>query len=273
MSDLIYLGPLVTVEWLIENINHPQLKILDASWHLPKMERSGHDEWLLKRIPNSGFFDYDGEIKDHSSNLPRMLPSPQLFTHSVQKLGINNDSFIVVYDTNNLFSSPRAWWMFRAMGHQKVAVLDGGLKAWEDAKQPLASGEFNFPEKGDFKAKLIQNTFIDSTIVLNSLASKETIICDARSSERFDAAHMPGASNIPYSKFINEGRMKPVNELKAILKQQLDEDQSMICTCGSGVTACILALGAELAGHKNISVYDGSWSEWGKGDFPILANS
>ena len=268
MSDLEYPGPLVSVEWLIENFDHPQLKILDASWHLPKMERDGRSEWLNERIPDSRFFDYDGEIKDQSSSLPRMLPGPDLFSDSVKKLGINMDSMVVVYDSNKLFSSPRAWWMFRAMGHQNVAVLDGGLQAWKDAGQKTENGEPSECPKGDFEAELIDYVFIDSSLVMANLESQDVMICDARSSERFDAAHMPRAANIPYAEFIVDGKMKSADEIRAIIRQKVSVDQGMICSCGSGVTACILALGAELAGVDKICVYDGSWTEWSKGDFP-----
>ena len=270
-SSLSYPGPLVSAAWLQENIHHPQVVVLDASWHLPRLERDGREEWQNERIPGAAYFDYDGEIKDQDSDLPRMLPGPDLFQESVRKLGVNSDSIVVVYDTNDLFSSPRAWWMFRAMGHRNVSVLNGGFKAWKARAGETESGESTAPDAGNFTATLIDGTFIGTDLVTQNLDAADTVICDARSTERFNAAHMPGAKSMPYSEFLEDGYMKANAELKEIISQRLNNDQSLICSCGSGVTACILALASELAGIEKISVYDGSWTEWSRGDNPVVS--
>jgi len=263
-----YPGPLVDADWLLEHISDPQVLVLDASWYLPKFERSGYLEWLIERISGAEFFDYNTKIKDPDTPLPRMLPSADLFTQSVRDLGVNKDSLIVIYDTNQLFSAPRAWWMFRAMGHHKVCVLEGGLEAWKAVGGATEGGEPAPKTYGDFVAQWQPGFFIDSQMVVEQLDNKASIILDARSKERFDAGHIPGADSLPYTELFKEGSMKSTVELASIFSDKIDPEQSLICSCGSGVTACIIALAAELSGHGKISVYDGSWTEWSQGDFP-----
>ncbi|NRA37724.1 MAG: sulfurtransferase [Planctomycetes bacterium] len=245
------------------------LVILDATWHLPANKRSGYAEYLEGCIPGAQFFDYDGKIKDQNNELPRMLPNPQLFSNEVQKLGVNEDSTVIIYDANDMFSAPRAWWMFRAMGHQHVAVLNGGLSAWKAAGAAMEKGREQSVEVGDFQAQLQENHFVDAEIVLASIDNDAVQILDARSAERYAAAHMPSAGNRPYNSLLEDGKMKSVSELKGLFKDDIQSEQKMLCSCGSGVTACVIALAAEQAGHINVSVYDGSWSEWGSNDsFP-----
>lgn len=265
----MFSSSLVSVEWLASNLALPNLVILDATWFLPKFERSGREEYVQEHIEGAHFFDYDQEICDKSSAFPRMMPSVLEFEKAVQKLGVNNDSQIVIYDNNEMFSSPRAWWMFKAMGAQQVAVLDGGLVAWKKAGHPTVDTVVQDGQLGNFKAHLNEKAFIDSKKVLDDLKSAQHLVMDARSKDRFDEAHMPGAMNLPYTELLESGKMKSSDELKSIYSKWVSKGQSLTCSCGSGVTACILALGADLSGVENISVYDASWSEWGQDEsFP-----
>ena len=253
---------IVDADWLLAHKDDPQLVILDASWHLARLERDGRAEWLEKCIPGSRFFDYDGAIKDQDSNLPRMLPPADLFTEEVRKLGINEDSVIVIYDTNDLFSAPRAWWMFNAMGHDQVAVLNGGLKAWEAAGGQVSHGSEDAAiENGDFIARPL-GLFVQADYILGSLTKEDRRILDARSADRFADGHIPGSGNLPYTELLADGKLKNKNSLQEIFAENIAAGQQLVCSCGSGVTACIIALAAKEAGIENIRVYDGSWTEW-----------
>lgn len=258
-------SPLVSVEWLKDHLNDENLVLLDSTWFLPKSQRSGKDEYKQNHIPGAVFFDYDNEACDHSSLLPRMMPTAQAFDDVVQNLGCHKDSVIIIYDNNGMFSSPRAWWMFKAMGAQQVAVLDGGLIAWQAAGHSTCD-KLATPTKGDFESKIRPNAFVDADFVLERLNSKSHVIIDARSKERFDQAHMPGAKNLHYQDVLRNGKVRPLHELKVLLKNHIPPQQTTTFSCGSGVTACILALCAELCGIHDISVYDASWSEWGASD-------
>ncbi|MSR12497.1 MAG: sulfurtransferase [Gammaproteobacteria bacterium] len=270
---------LVDAAWLQANLYAPNLILLDASvppvvpGYIP-INSAGK----FVAIPGARRFDYDKRICKPNSALPHMLPGPDLFQDEVRKLGINSDSMIVVYDDVGIYASPRAWWMFRAMGHANVAVLDGGLPAW------LKAGGAVVPElvpeltaaaaRGAFVAQLDPNLFCDFEVVLSALNDASCRILDARSSGRFRgtapeprpsvrSGHMPNASNLPFPEVLDGGHMKPVTELRKILETVAARDQKVITSCGSGLTACILTLAANLAGYNNLSVYDGSWAEWG----------
>jgi thiosulfate/3-mercaptopyruvate sulfurtransferase len=260
---------LVSVDWLSDHLNSSQLILLDATWFLPKFQRSGQVEFLKEHIEGAQFFDYDQEVCDKDSPFPRMMPSAAEFEKVVQKLGVCQDSVVVIYDNNEMFSSPRAWWMFKAMGTEKVAVLNGGLVEWKKAGFPTVNTLKKVEEVGDFKADLQKEAFVDSNVVLERLRDPSSKILDARAKERFDDAHMPGAGNLPYTHLLNSGKMKSSEELKAIYSSLLSKSQCPTFSCGSGVTACILALGADQCGLESISVYDASWSEWGQSEnFP-----
>lgn len=256
---------LVEVEWLAQDLDSPNLVILDATWFLPKHNRSGKEEFGKEHIQGAQFFDYDQEVCDKSSEFPRMMPSAADFEQAVRKLGVNNDSTIIVYDNNEMFSSPRAWWMFKAMGAQQVAVLNGGLVAWKKAGYATVESVKQVDE-GNFVAKSNDNAFIDSKQVLARLYDDADLILDARSQDRFDEAHMPNACNLPYTELLEGGKMKSPDELKAIYSKWIEKGQKLTFSCGSGVTACILALGADVIGVDPISVYDASWSEWGQNE-------
>ena len=282
MAALTLPTPLVSVDWLARHLDHPDLVVLDAHMQPPS---AAVDTGPVQQIPGARRFDFDGRIKAPDTDLPHMLPSPELFSDEVQGLGINAHSLIVVYDRIGIFSAPRAWWMFRAMGHAQVAVLDGGLPAWQAAAQPLEPETAYVGPRGDFVARLQPGLFCDADRVASELSSGRRPVLDARSAPRFAglepepraglrSGHMPGALNLPFGQLQRDGKMKPAAELQAEFARLLGEQQAPIFSCGSGVTACILALGAELAGYQGLTVYDGSWSEWG-GDLtrPVVQTS
>ena len=267
-------SPLVSTEWLQANLHAPDLVLLDASWHMPATGRDGALEFLQERIPGARFFDFDRRICDSGAGLPHMLPSPEVFAAEVRALGVGKHSRVVCYDSAGVFSSPRAWWMFHAMGHVTVAVLDGGLPAWKAAGLPLTSGRFEAPESGDFESSPVAARVADRAQVRAALADPGVVVLDARSPGRFAgrdpepraglrAGHMPGARNLPFGNLLSAGRFRAPDELAALFAEQAGLQQRLLCTCGSGVTACVIALAAELAGRGGAAVYDGSWADWG----------
>jgi thiosulfate/3-mercaptopyruvate sulfurtransferase len=250
-----------------------EVTLLDATWFLPKFERSGKKEFLGEHLPGAQFFDYDRVICDQNSDLPRMMPSVDVFSKEVCALGVKQDRPVVVYDNNGLFSSPRAWWMFVAMGHTQVAVLDGGLQAWKEQGFPTTS-ELTTTHTGDFVATPNAEGFVDAKMVEERLAGAGHTVLDARAEERFKASHMPGALNLPYKKLLVEDRLASAEDCRAWFKERVDRETQFTFSCGSGVTACVLALAARRAGLKNLSVYDGSWSEWGASErWPKVSES
>ena len=264
---------LVSVQWLAENLNAENLVILDAS--MPPVTAVDSDKKHEKPvyIPGARRFDFDTEIRDKTSHLPHMMPSPKMFTKEAQKLGVSTDSAIVVYDRVGIYSSPRAWWMFRAMGHRQVAVLDGGLPAWIKAGYETVHKLAKLPKiHGDFVSQPQDELFSDAADVFIALHDRNFVVMDARSEGRFKGVepepraglrpgHMPNALNIPFTSVLEDGRLASKAKLHSIFDKY--KDKKMIFSCGSGVTASILALAADQAEYKDLSVYDGSWSEWG----------
>lgn len=257
---------LVSVDWLSDNLHEPNLVVLDASLKLDSNE---------PQLPGARHFDFDRRICDQNNELPHMMPSPELFEQEVRRLGVNRESIIVIYDQTGIYSSPRAWWMFKAMGHDQVAVLDGGMPAWLHAGLVTQPADYSSPASGKFVARPRPELFCDANSVVSELNHKTTAIIDARSKGRFEgvapepraglrSGHIPGAVNLPFSDVIEDGHMRPVDEIADLFNSITANPQKIIFSCGSGVTACILALAADLAGYENISVYDGSWSEWWK---------
>jgi thiosulfate/3-mercaptopyruvate sulfurtransferase len=225
-------------------------------------------------LPGAQIFDFDTRICDRTSSLPHMMPTPEVFEAEVRALGVNQQSQVVVYDKVGIFSSPRAWWMFEAMGHDAVAVLDGGLPAWVAAGLPTESGPRRAVPAGNFMARPRPELFVDAEHVAAALASPAVAVLDARSEGRFygrepeprqglRGGHMPNAVNVPFGSVQSQGRMKSPEEIRALLAAKVGQRERLVFSCGSGVTACTLALAAELAGYSNKAVYDGSWSEWG----------
>ena len=267
-------SPLVTTEWLARHLDAPDIRIIDCSWYLPQAQRDPKAEYEREHIPSAAFFDID-EIADTSSPYPHMLPSPEKFSSRVRAMGIGDGVRVVVYDGAGLFSAPRVWWMFRVMGHEDVVVLDGGFRKWKAEGRPVTDDR---PRASARHFTAHRNTLLvrDREAMLHNLDTCAEQVVDARSGRRFRAeepeprpglrgGHIPGSLNLPASDLINEdGTLKPRNELKRLFDDAgVDLSRPVITTCGSGVTACILTLGLTVLGHPRVSVYDGSWSEWG----------
>ena len=272
--------PLVSVDWLAENIDAPNLVIIDATLKKITWEKNEFEHQDIG-IKNAQFLDIKNIFSDTSTSLPNMMLSQEKFQEQARILGINNDSAIVVYDAIGIFSSTRVWWMLKSMGHENVAVLDGGLPEWIQKGLPTASLKNHTITKGNFKAKFHRNYFSNAKDVLDATLNNNIVIADARSNDRFmglvdepreglRAGHIPTSKNIPYAAVQTHGKMLLEDELIAIFNADYKDKEQVIFSCGSGITACILALGAEIAGAHNISVYDGSWTEWGSNhELPI----
>lgn len=274
-------SPLVSVEWLADNIDNKDIIVLDASWHMPNTGRNGYEEYKAGHIKGALFFDID-VVKDPKSVFPHMAPAAEQFARQIGAIGISNDKSIIVYDTHGIFTAPRAWWHFRYMGHKNVFVLNGGLKKW------LAKGyeiEKDLPliSPTEFSAKPNPDLIRNFEQILGYIGKSEIQIIDARSNQRFrgiepepraglKSGHIKGSKNLHYAQLISDdGTMKPADELKAIIKNaNIDLQMPIIASCGSGVTACIIALALEIIGTKDIPIYDGSWSEWGARDGAII---
>jgi thiosulfate/3-mercaptopyruvate sulfurtransferase len=274
-------GPLVSTDWLSEHLGDAGLVVLDGSWHMPADGRDAKVEYGAAHIPGAVFFDIDA-ISDHASPLPHMLPAPQDFATAVRRLGVDVGSTLVVYDTIGVFSAPRVWWSFRAMGHAPVFVLDGGLKKWVDEGHPVEAG-WREPEHGAFKAHPAADLLADTEAVRAALASGAAQVVDARSAVRFRgeapeprpglrAGHMPGARNVPWSQVVAaDGTLAaPAQLMVAFEAAGVDPAEAIIATCGSGISASILALALARLGREDVAVYDGSWTEWGsRADTPV----
>ncbi len=267
-------SPLISIDWLSQNIDAPNLVILDATIKKVTTNDTSSEITEKQQIKNTRFLDIKNTFSDLSSEFPNTMLSPEKFTEAARQLGICNDSIIVVYDELGIYSSPRVWWMFKAMGHHNIAVLDGGLPEWKKAGLSLEKITEYIGEKSDFIANYNANYMNNYHDVSDAINDDTISILDARSENRFNgledeprkglrSGHIPNSINLPYSKLIENGKMKSKNELKTIFTELVKEENKIIFSCGSGITACILALGAEIAGLNNLSVYDGSWTEWG----------
>ncbi|MFI5530342.1 sulfurtransferase [Kitasatospora sp. NPDC051853] len=273
MTPLPLPGPLVDVHWLARHLDHPDLVVLDV----PVGERADG----VEPVRGAGVFDLEGAFSDHRSALPHTMPSVERFTAAVRELGVGDRSTVVVYDGVGIYSSARAWWMFRAMGFDRVAVLDGGLPAWEAAGLPRG-GRAGDVVPGNFTAVPRPGLIVDREVVRTALADPARAVLDARTAGRFAGTapepreglrggHMPGAFNLPFGSLQQDGRMLPVAELRERFGELVGEREDLVFSCGSGVTACVLALGADLAGYDRLAVYDGSWSEWGlRPELPVV---
>ena len=273
-SKLVAMNPLVTTSWLAGRLRDPGVVILDAT--LPPVGITPpvdtRARYFAIHIPGAVFFDIE-ELSDRSTPLPHMLPAPEVFSRSMSALGIGNEMDIVIYEQEGVFSGPRAWWMLKTFGAPHVYVLDGGLRAWIEAGLPTDSGEVH-RAPASFHAKLEPDAVTDFSQMQQMIAVRAQVL-DARSSGRFagnlpeprpgiSSGHMPGATSIPFTELVEEGRLKPVEELRRVFAAKgVDLKQPITTTCGSGVTAAVIAIGLELAGAKQVSLYDGSWAEYG----------
>lgn len=277
MNTLEITTPLVSVNWLSKHLDHPDLIILDAT--IKKITSQDDDKNSSLNIKNARFFDIKHAFSNTATDIPNMLPTPEAFSESCRALGISFHHKIVIYDKLGIYSSPRVWWMFKTMGHNNVAVLDGGLPSWQKEGLPCESEEdrVKITEKGNFEATLFPSLIRDADTIINTINNNDILILDARSPGRFmgtepepreslKGGHIPNSMNLHYTKVLNNGKMLSVPELLEILKPFSIENKKLIFTCGSGITACIIMLASELAGYHNVSIYDGSWSEWGQLD-------
>lgn len=270
---------LVTSQWLNDNIQRSELIVLYTQMDNPVTGKA--DSEPVGFIPKSIFFDFEKVFSDTTSLLPHTMPSETNFTQGAQKLGIGHNSIIVIYDNKGIYCAPRVWWMFKAMGHQEVYVLNGGLPKWLAENRPTVAKLASRNNLGNFQARYDCDTFINADNLLEKLAN--IFVLDARSVGRFNgtqaeprmglrSGHIPTSINLPFTQCVEETELKDFEGLKTVFSQLgLNFERPIVFSCGSGVTACILVLAASEVGYTKLAVYDGSWSEWGaRMDLPVV---
>lgn len=279
---------LVSTEWLAAHLDAPDIRIVDASYFLPNVPRDAKAEYRECHIPGAVFFDVDDIADETITDLPHMIPSPEKFSSKVRKLGLGDGNRIVVYDSTGAgMAACRAWWMFRLYGHDDVAVLNGGLPKW------LAEGRATddmppVPRERHFTARFNNLLVRKVDQIFANLDTQNEKVVDARSKERFAGTgeeprpgmrkgHMPGSTCIPFNAFLNKDdnfTFRGADEIKALFDEAgVDLNRPVVASCGSGVTACVIAMAGFLIGKEDIAVYDGSWSEWGsRQDTPIVTD-
>ncbi len=273
---------LVSTEWLAARLASSDVRVLDGSWYLPQSGRNAALEYAAAHIPGAVFFDLDA-ISDHSSSLPHMLPSADAFSEAAAALGIHDWSEVVVYDGSGVnLSAPRVWWTFRVFGHSRVAVLDGGLGKWRDEGRLLETGIVR-PAKGEFTPRFNAGLVRDLAVMRDNLSQRTEQVVDLRSRGRYlgtepeprpglRGGHIPGSLNLPFTDLVGpDGTVLPLTVLRRRIEvARVDLARPVVATCGSGASACALALSLDLLGHRAYAVYDGSWAEWGgRGDTPV----
>jgi len=273
--------PIVTPAWLSERIGRPGLVVLDASWYLPVAGRDARAEYLAGHLPGARYFDLD-QASDSAASLPHMLPGLSAFEAVARSLGVGQDSTIVVYDGSGTnLSAARAWWMFRVFGHERTSLLDGGSRRWQRERRPIESGPVP-NATGDFRARVSPHGVRSLGEVREALARGTAQVVDLRSAGRFSGAdpeprpgissgHMPGALNLPYADLVgSDGSVLGTDQFRARLAEAgVRLDRPIIATCGSGVSACTLLLALEGIGHRDYSLFDGSWTEWATSGLPV----
>ncbi len=272
----------VSADWLQEHYNDERLQVLDARLLPPGMEavRDIQAEYLAGHLPDAPYFDIES-LSDHTSPYPHMLPRAESFAVAMRELGVSSDKHLVVYDEGNLFSAPRAWWMLKTFGVAQVSILAGGLQGWKEAGFALATGEVNLPE-GEFEAHADESRVKRLTDVLLISHEGGAQIIDARPANRFNAevdeprpglhrGHIPNSLNVPWNSLVEQGKLKPEAELQTLFADAgVDITQPVVASCGSGVTAVVVILALTALGARDVTLYDGSWGEWGsRDDLPI----
>ncbi|RMF14390.1 MAG: 3-mercaptopyruvate sulfurtransferase [Alphaproteobacteria bacterium] len=264
---------LVSTDWLAAHLDAPDVRILDASWHLPDTGRDALAEYEAAHIPGALFFDIE-TIADPDSPLPHMAPSPELFATRMRRMGVGDGHKVIVHDSGDLPSAPRAWWMFRLMGHGDVAVLDGGLKKWRREGRPLDDLPPP-PRERHFTTRFQAPLLAGREDVVAAIGDPAVQIVDARAAERFEgraaeprphlpSGHIPGSINLPWERlYDSDGCLKPRDVLaEECARHGVDPMKRTIATCGSGISACVIALVLHLLGNRRVAVYDGAWCEW-----------
>jgi thiosulfate/3-mercaptopyruvate sulfurtransferase len=273
---------LISTEQLARQLDAPDLRVVDATWYMPSQGRNARAEYEACHIPGAVFFDID-EIADTDSDLPHMLPSPEKFAARVRKLGLGDGNRIVVYDRHGLMSAARVWWMFRVFGHKDIALLDGGLPKWMAEGRPTEDRPPQ-PRERHFTARYNHLMVRDIEQIRDNLSSKREQVVDARAAGRFTgretepwpgrrSGHIPGSLNVPYTDLLHSENktLLPGEAIAARFRRAgVALSKPIVTSCGSGVTAAVLAFGLHLIGHDNVALYDGSWAEWGRpGDTPV----
>jgi len=275
--------PLVSTKWLADHMHDKDVKLVDASFKLPGVLPLPKEDYERAHIPGAVFFDVDA-VSDHASSLPHMFPDAEQFGRDAGALGISNADTVVLYDSGGWVAAPRAWWMFLSFGHEKVRVLDGGLKKWIAEGHPVQGGNV-MVKPATFKATFDAKRVRSIHEMTANLASKAEQVIDARAKERFEGTapeprpslrggHIPGSRSLPYNLLIDAatGMMKPLDQLRAAFAGAgVDLQKPIATSCGSGVSAAVLTLALYRLGVENPALYDGSWSEWGMPDGPAVA--
>lgn len=281
MTATTVIPPLVDPGWLAGRLGQPGLRVIDARWYLPVLRRDARAEFLAGHVPGAVYFDID-EIADRRSGLPHMLPDADAFGRAAGALGIGDDDRVVIYGARHLIAAARVWWSFRVFGHEAVAVVDGGFPRWEAEGRPVESG-MPAPVPRRFTARYRPELVRDLAGMRVAVAGGREQVLDARSVGRFAGTepeprpglrggHMPGSLSLPYDRlFAADGTLLPVDTLRSVFERAgLDLARPVAATCGSGVSACVLALGLHLLAQRQAAVYDGSWTEWGgREDTPV----